>query len=968
MSNERVFVALRFRPLSASELEAGEEEAWSRGEQEGEVVSTSSEGCRLDKVFDPSTTGEEVYRTAAQCVVKGVQEEGISGTVFAYGQTGSGKTHTMQEISQFAARELLQGRKAKASEGQLSAKLRFSAVEVYNEELRDLLDVRRRKQLRLLEDRFGETRVANAKDVAIRSEEHLFGLLNAVHSRRTTGQHLLNERSSRSHLVIRLRIKRDDGDDWETEQPAASLHLVDLAGSERVAKTQAEGMGLREGASINRSLLTLGTVLRRLSEGGHGHGQAHAPYRDSKLTRLIAPALGGSARTSVICCASPSSNHSDQTRSTLAFALHARAVVNKVERPSPYRRGSGARTPRKNVWSNSEISRLQERVKELSEELEMVKGDRDARERKARGLERFVLSPQVTTGNSSRRRCSWEGEDPPTTSGAGPQKQSVRRQLSWSGCEEMEKKNVNGRRLAGSLGAEQEFGVNAKSKEDDGGSQQPRQGLWGEVGEALNGWLEAGMALRKARNSPQGFEDGLEALEVPMGEAQEEARRELKEEQEALRRHGGPVSGSVEELWRPARGNRAAALQGEAEGALAALQSKLSAIQERLEIMEGNGNAEEAESPPQRSWDTSTVHGRTLSELSPNSPGEFGAGKRPVLEYQADDDNQEEDGVFGEKENSIEAAESDDICVMQGESDEDMSTPNGKVSVEEERGQTNVKDEWKEDERKNVMRELVHGMAGEGRVLEETFRGYKEQMERAEYQKRALLAQAMRLELSLQEASEENARLHDALREERERAANLAQAQRESAGQPRHPGRLLEELLSLWEELKVTLSHRAKFLLSFQERDPLYLEAEERRLRWLKTSMNTDGSAPRGHPLRGSGKGLKLERRALRTSLKQWPKKDLADLAYRFALPNDESLPRSVAESVFTGSLDQERGRRSAQIVCDSFGLNPSQDAFNLLFSSYTTASSGFGLAHWNLPKRVANVCQEVRRPGRRGR
>ncbi|CAI7814652.1 unnamed protein product, partial [Closterium sp. NIES-53] len=107
----------------------------------------------------------------------------------------------------------------------------------------------------------------------------------------------------------------------------SSLNLVDLAGSERVAKTGAEGSRLKEGAHINKSLMTLGTVINKLSEGADRNG-AHIPYRDSKLTRILQPALGGNTKTAIICCATPALRHEDETHGTLRFALRAKCITN----------------------------------------------------------------------------------------------------------------------------------------------------------------------------------------------------------------------------------------------------------------------------------------------------------------------------------------------------------------------------------------------------------------------------------------------------------------------------------------------------------------------------------------------------------------------------------------------------------------------------------------------------------------
>ncbi|KAJ2387073.1 hypothetical protein GGI05_004191, partial [Coemansia sp. RSA 2603] len=174
----------------------------------------------------------------------------------------------------------------------------------------------------------------------------------------------MNERSSRSHTIFRIVIESREKADLraslsESAEPASEadsslqhrqrlstgsaaesseftgavmvscLNLVDLAGSERVGQTGAEGQRLKEGAHINKSLLSLGTVIARLSEDGGDRG--HIPYRDSKITRILQPSLGGNAKTLIICTMTPSPDYVDEALSTLKFASRAKTIKNKPE-------------------------------------------------------------------------------------------------------------------------------------------------------------------------------------------------------------------------------------------------------------------------------------------------------------------------------------------------------------------------------------------------------------------------------------------------------------------------------------------------------------------------------------------------------------------------------------------------------------------------------------------------------------
>lgn len=145
----------------------------------------------------------------------------------------------------------------------------------------------------------------------------------------------MNLYSSRSHTIFRMIIEsREKTEDADAENSCDAvrvsvLNLVDLAGSERAAKTGAEGVRLKEGSHINKSLMTLGTVIKKLSEGVESQG-GHVPYRDSKLTRILQPALGGNANTAIVCNITLAQIHADETKSSLQFASRALRVTNCV--------------------------------------------------------------------------------------------------------------------------------------------------------------------------------------------------------------------------------------------------------------------------------------------------------------------------------------------------------------------------------------------------------------------------------------------------------------------------------------------------------------------------------------------------------------------------------------------------------------------------------------------------------------
>ncbi|XP_004508037.1 kinesin-like protein NACK2 isoform X2 [Cicer arietinum] len=230
--------------------------------------------------------------------------------------------------------------------------LRISALEIYNETVIDLLN-RESGPLRLLDDPEKGTIVEKLNEEVAKDGHHLRHLIGICEAHRQVGETTLNDKSSRSHQIIRLTVEsflRESAD--RVKSYIASLNFVDLAGSERVSQANTCGTRLKEGSHINRSLLTLASVIRKLSCGKHGH----VPYRDSKLTRILQSSLGGNARTAIICTISPALSHVEQTRNTLSFATSAKEVVN---------------TARVNmvVSEKARVRELQKEVARLEEEL-----------------------------------------------------------------------------------------------------------------------------------------------------------------------------------------------------------------------------------------------------------------------------------------------------------------------------------------------------------------------------------------------------------------------------------------------------------------------------------------------------------------------------------------------------------------------------------------------------------------------
>ncbi|XP_023768116.1 kinesin-like protein KIN-7K, chloroplastic [Lactuca sativa] len=358
-SKENVTVTVRFRPLSPREIRRGEEIAWYA---DGETIlrneETPSIAYAYDRVFGPTTTTRHVYDIAAQHVVSGAME-GVNGTIFAYGVTSSGKTHTMHGdqrspgIIPLAIKDAFSYIQETPDREFL---LRVSYLEIYNEVVNDLLNPAG-QNLRIREDNQGAF-VEGIKEEVVLSPAHALSLIAAGEEHRHVGSTNFNLLSSRSHTIFTLTIESSPCGDNNTEGESVNfsqLNLIDLAGSES-SKAETTGVSRKEGSYINKSLLTLGTVISKLTDGRG----SHIPYRDSKLTRLLQSSLSGHGRVSLICTVTPSSSNSEETHNTLKFAHRAKhieiqAAQNKI------------------VDEKSLIKKYQNEIRSLKEELEQLK-------------------------------------------------------------------------------------------------------------------------------------------------------------------------------------------------------------------------------------------------------------------------------------------------------------------------------------------------------------------------------------------------------------------------------------------------------------------------------------------------------------------------------------------------------------------------------------------------------------------
>jgi len=291
-----------------------------------------------DHVFPGYFQNEAVYDTVGASIVKSSVLDGLNGTIFAYGVTSSGKTHTMMGdeetpgIVPHAVTDLYD-HIASCDKSKIF-KVSMSMIEIYNEVVNDLLDPTN-TNLRLRENTKNnrEVYVENLKEEPIGSIEEALEVIAIGNEHRKIGATAFNEGSSRSHTVIKVTIEASDRPEFLKDKASAArtvstLTMVDLAGSES-AKAEVNKNQRVEGSFINKSLLTLGTVIHKLSDGG----AQHIPFRDSKLTRILSNSLSGNgARIAVVCTITPASTQAEETHNTLKFASRAKTITIEAKR------------------------------------------------------------------------------------------------------------------------------------------------------------------------------------------------------------------------------------------------------------------------------------------------------------------------------------------------------------------------------------------------------------------------------------------------------------------------------------------------------------------------------------------------------------------------------------------------------------------------------------------------------------
>ncbi|KAM0253026.1 hypothetical protein ACHAQJ_007457 [Trichoderma viride] len=390
-----VVVSVRVRPDSTNDNHTDGE--WMVDGRRSLIGYKGKEGgdYYYDNVFSTHDNNARVYDHIAKRLVRRVME-GYHGTVFAYGQTGTGKTFSMQGTASspgvipLAITDIFSYIRETPSREFL---LRVSYLEIYNEKIHDLLSMASanggaapQEEIKLREDSKRGVYATPLKEEIVQSPTQLLRVIARGDQARRTASTQFNARSSRSHAVVQIIVESrermpgsaKDGDNKRSAVlpggvRVSTLSLIDLAGSEKAAESKERR---QEGAHINKSLLTLGTVIAKLTEwkdkGGDKEGK-HLPYRDSKLTRLLQGALSGNSLVSILCTAAlgatgsaaTSANHTIETLNTLKFASRAKNSIVSHAKKAEEALGQGG-----DGGARVLLERYRMEIQELKQQLE----------------------------------------------------------------------------------------------------------------------------------------------------------------------------------------------------------------------------------------------------------------------------------------------------------------------------------------------------------------------------------------------------------------------------------------------------------------------------------------------------------------------------------------------------------------------------------------------------------------------
>eukprot|EP00002_Diphylleia_rotans_P025376 TRINITY_DN5011_c0_g1_i9.p1 TRINITY_DN5011_c0_g1~~TRINITY_DN5011_c0_g1_i9.p1 ORF type:complete len:1480 (+),score=277.51 TRINITY_DN5011_c0_g1_i9:86-4525(+) len=324
---EQVAVYVRARPLLRHE--DGQRISWKMHDDSLIMSVEKDTKCcfKYERVFWMADSNEQVFQLTSEEIVRNAIQ-GYNGSIIVYGQTSSGKTHTMFGSSSEEGFVSMSARFLFETSSQLNRHfvLRVSMLEIYNEVVNDLLNSAASGRNLNVREREATFYPENLTERFVHSIADLQAILREGETQRKVGVTNMNERSSRSHIIVRLIIEAysPQPDDERVLLYTSTLDLVDLAGSETL--TDIGNLTQKtETQHINKSLAQLKTVITSLSNPKKSR---YVNYRDSCLTKILKQSLGGNAQTAIICTITPAHSHRDKTKMTLHFGNLARQIQN----------------------------------------------------------------------------------------------------------------------------------------------------------------------------------------------------------------------------------------------------------------------------------------------------------------------------------------------------------------------------------------------------------------------------------------------------------------------------------------------------------------------------------------------------------------------------------------------------------------------------------------------------------------
>ncbi|KAF8390096.1 hypothetical protein HHK36_024618 [Tetracentron sinense] len=907
---EKIVVTVRLRPLSNREQSVRDQVAWECIDDHTIVLkpppqerSIQPASYTFDKVFGPACLTEMVYEEGVKNVALSALM-GINATIFAYGQTSSGKTFTMRGITEKAVNDIY---KHIVNNPERDFTLKISGLEIYNENVRDLLNSDSDRNLKLLDDPEKGTVVEKLVEETATNDQHLRHLISICEAQRQVGETALNDNSSRSHQIIRLTIESTLRENSGCVRSfVASLNFVDLAGSERTSLTHADGARLREGCHINLSLMTLTTVIRKLSVGKRS---GHIPYRDSKLTRILQHSLGGNARTAIICTLSPAMSHVEQSRNTLSFATRAKEVTNSAQvnmvvsdkqlvkhlQKEVARLEAELRTPDPSAHSGSDTSSKEKdlKIQQMEMEIEELKRQRDLAQYQVEELRRKMQEDQQGLN-------PFESPRP------------VVKCLSFSGplSPKLDRKDLaRGDRTRNTMGRQtmrQSSTAPFMLMHEIRKLEQLQEQLGDEANRALE-VLQKEVACHRLGN-----QDAAETIARLQSEIREMcAKQSIAKEVKV---------GDVVAVNRTVSTNlKEEITRLHSQGStIAGLEEQLENVQKSIDMLvlslPSNNQQPTAELTPK----TKTQSKKKMLPLASSNSVNQNFMISPCSPRK----------VF-ESEVENRAPESDDIVSCEILQESEKGTP-----TKSEEGTPCYQRSSSVNMRK--MQKMFQNAAEENvRSIRAYVTELKERVAKLQYQKQLLVCQV--LELEANEAAGYNLENDDDVSELQEPPVSWHVTFRNQR----------QQIIELWDVCHVSIIHRTQFYLLFKgdAADQIYMEVELRRLTWLQQHLAELGNASPAHQgdepsisLSSSIRALKREREFLAKRLiTRLPAEEREALYIKWEVPLEGKQRKlQFVNKLWTDPHDAKHVQESAEVVAKLVGFceggNVSKEMFELNF------------------------------------